>query len=120
MTENYVMITDKIIKEIDLNNEYAFYDKEDCECVCNLLNTKDKEISRLKKENEKLKRKINGLKSELVIWKEDANEHIQEINKLFEINEQLKEEINYLKGQLKAYSEVSPEGKWILNKGDVE
>lgn len=93
MTENYVMITDKIIKEIDSNNEYAFYDKEDCEYVCDLLNTKDKEISRLKKENEKLKRKVTGLKSELNIWKEDANEHIREINELFEENKRLKKEL---------------------------
>ena len=93
MIKNYVMITDKIIREINSNNEYAFYDKEDCEYVCNLLNTKDKEISRLKKENEQLKQKINGLESELSIWKEDANEHIREMNELFEENKQLKQEL---------------------------
>lgn len=43
-----------------------------------------------------------------------------EITKICDENEQLKQDINYLKGQLKAYSEVSPEGKWILNNGDVE
>lgn len=47
-------------------------------------------INELSVENEELKLKVNGLKSELSIWKEDANEHIQETNKLFEENKQLK------------------------------
>ena len=51
--------------------------------MLNRLNEQDKEI-------QKLKQKVNGLKSELTIWKEDANEHIQETNKLFEENKQLK------------------------------
>lgn len=50
-------------------------------------------LNEVSKENEILKRKINGLKSELNIWKEDANEHIREINELFEENKQLKEEL---------------------------
>jgi len=52
--------------------------------MLNRLNEQDKEI-------QKLKQKVNGLKSELTIWKEDANEHIQETNKLFEENKDLKE-----------------------------
>lgn len=50
-------------------------------------------INELSVENEELKLKVNGLKSELTIWKEDANEHIQETNKLFEENKQLKKEL---------------------------
>lgn len=50
-------------------------------------------INELSVENEKLKCEVTGLKSELTIWKEDANEHIQEINKLFEENKQLKQEL---------------------------
>lgn len=53
-------------------------------------------INELSVENEKLKLKVNGLKSELTIWKEDANEHIQETNKLFE-------ELQNLKNQIKIY-----------------
>ena len=50
-------------------------------------------LNKLSEENEQLKRKVNGLKSELSIWKEDANEHIKETNKLFEENKQLKKEL---------------------------
>lgn len=46
-------------------------------------------LNEVSKENEILKRKVYGLKSELIIWKEDANGHIRETNELFEINEQL-------------------------------
>lgn len=46
-------------------------------------------LNKLSKENEQLKHEVNGLKSELTIWKEDANEHIRETNKLFEENKRL-------------------------------
>ena len=58
----------------------------EAEEIVDRLNEQDKEI-------QKLKQKVNGLKSELTIWKEDANEHIQETNKLFEENKQLKKEL---------------------------
>lgn len=54
-------------------------------------------LNEISKENEILKCKVNGLKSELNIWKEDGNEHIREINKLFEENKQLKKELTKFK-----------------------
>ena len=67
---------------IDTNDDKGLTEDD----MLNRLNEQDKEI-------QKLKQKVNGLKSELTIWKEDANEHIQEINKLFEENEKLKQEL---------------------------
>lgn len=66
---------------IDTTNDDKGLTEDD---MLNRLNEQDKEI-------QKLKQKVNGLKSELTIWKEDANEHIQETNKLFEENKDLKE-----------------------------
>ena len=72
---------------IDTTNDDKGLTEKD---MLNRLNEQDKEI-------QKLKQKVNGLKSELTIWKEDANEHIQETNKLFEENKQLKQAYQTLK-----------------------
>jgi len=97
MTEKYEvdsMLGDYYVKCGEGADDILFWGSRDnCNKVCDLLNEQDKEI-------QKLKQKVNGLKSELTIWKEDANEHIQETNKLFEENKQLKKEIKYLQSEL--------------------
>ena len=74
---------------IDTNDDKGLTEED----MLNRLNEQDEEI-------QKLKQKVNGLKSELSIWKEDANEHIQETNKLFEENKQLKQTIRDVYGIL--------------------
>jgi len=78
-------------------NRWLWSEWEEITTILNNLNEKSversKALSKLQKENEQLKLKVNGLKSEVEIWKEDANEHIKETNKLFEENKQLKQTI---------------------------
>ena len=70
--------------------------------VCNKLNELHEEIKQL-----------NQIVDFYKSFQKDARELEKE-------NEELKSTIEYLKNQLKNYSEVSPDGRWILNQGDLE
>ena len=68
--------------------------------VNNILNEQDKEIKSLKKENEQLKLKNKGLKSELTIHKTDIQHSTIIINELHDKNKQTKEELDYIQNSI--------------------
>ena len=109
MTENRFIGSSGGVYDQYKSDRFAWSEWEEILQIMNNLNEKARErskaLSKLQKENEKLRFKNRGLQSELQIFKEDVTHSNLQINKLADENGQLKKQ----KARYKRLSEIRNE-----------